>query len=111
VTVSSSLLHPAFTFYDGETAGQQKGGFVVDEDAQAINWLIIGRNVPSAISKTDTVRIFDPTTFQKANAWGVDYRKYHELWIKEFAMPKLWANLAPAAGGQTGGGGGGQEGE
>ena len=55
------------------------------------------RNVPIAISKTDVTRVFDPMTNQKANAWKIDYRKYHDLWILDNAMSGLWVNVKPKA--------------
>ena len=36
--------------------------------------------------KTDVTRIFDPMTNQNANAWKIDYRKYHDLWIMDNGM-------------------------
>ena len=90
-------MKTAYTFYDGKTAGQEAGGFVTAENAQDINWIICMRNVPIAISKTDVTRVFDPMTNQKANAWKIDYRKYHDLWILDNAMSGLWVNVKPKA--------------
>ena len=64
-----------------------------DDAAKDINWIIIPRDLPIAVSKTDKVRIFDPDTNQKADAWKIDYRKFHDLWIPVNQMPKLWVNI------------------
>ena len=45
------------------------------------------------VSKTDVTRIFDPLTNQKANAWKIDYRKYHDLWIPDNAVEGIWVNI------------------
>ncbi len=97
IAVPSTRMKTAYTFYDGKTAGQEAGGFVTAENAQDINWIICMRNVPIAISKTDVTRVFDPMTNQKANAWKIDYRKYHDLWILDNAMSGLWVNVKPKA--------------
>ena len=49
----------------------------------AVNWLICPKNAPVAVSKTDNVKIITPELNQFADAWDVDYRKYHDLFIPE----------------------------
>lgn len=93
--VTSKLLKSQFTFQDGKTGGQEKGGFVNAAGAQDINWLITTQDAPIAISKTDVVRVFDPLTNQNANAWRMDYRKFHDLWIPKGKLEKVYANLKP----------------
>lgn len=97
ITVPSARMKTAYTFYDGKTTGQEAGGFVPAADAQDINWIICAKKVPIAVSKTDVTRIFDPMTNQKANAWKIDYRKYHDLWILDNAIDKLWINVRQKA--------------
>lgn len=94
--VPSARMFTAFDFFDGETAGQEKGGFKHKDDASEINWLITARRAPIAVSKTDTVRIFDPMTTQKANAWKLDYRKFHDLWILPNRVKGVWVNTKKA---------------
>lgn len=93
--VTSKLLKSQFTFQDGKTGGQEKGGFVAAAGAQDVNWLITTQDAPIAISKTDVVRVFDPLTNQNANAWRMDYRKFHDLWIPKGKLDKVYANLKP----------------
>lgn len=93
IRVPSSRLLTAYLFYDGKTAGQEAGGFAPGPDAKQVNWLITARTAPIAISKTDTVRIFDPMQTQNVNAWRVDYRKYHDLWILDNQLPGVFANI------------------
>jgi len=79
-------------FQDGKTAGQEKGGFKAAEDAIDINWLITPQNAPIAVSKTDKIRIFEPNVNQKADAWKLDYRKFHDLWIPTNKLAGVWVN-------------------
>ncbi|WP_127575264.1 hypothetical protein [Paenibacillus barengoltzii] len=93
VPVVASRMKSAYVFNDGSTAGQTAGGFVPDADAKDINWIISSRNTPIGISKTDVVRIFDPQTNQKANAWKLDYRKYHDLIVPDNKLATVQVSL------------------
>lgn len=99
LTVPSTRFKTDFKFYDGESVDQKQGGFDPTDDAKDINWIITARNAPIAISKTDVTRIFDPMTNQKANAWRIDYRKYHDLWITKNALDSIWVSTKPAEAG------------
>lgn len=79
----SSRLKTKYEILDGTTSGQEAGGLKAAADAKDINWIITHQRVPIAISKTDKLRVFEPDTNQKADAWKIDFRKYHDLWIKE----------------------------
>lgn len=57
------------------------GGFEFGSGTTAINWIIVSKRATVCISKTEKVRIFDPNTNQKADAWKIDYRKYHDIFI------------------------------
>lgn len=91
--VPSARMQSDYTFYDGKTAGQEVGGFTKTDTAKPINWILMARRVPIAISKTDKIRIFDPNTNQKADAWKLDYRKFHDLWIPHHKLDAVWVNL------------------
>lgn len=99
IPVASDRMKSAYVFNDGSTEGQTTGGFVVADGAVDINWLVMNRTAPIGIAKTDNVRIFDPRTNQSADAWKLDYRKYHDLIIPDNKAKTLFACLTPAAGG------------
>lgn len=101
IRVPSARMKSAYTFNDGKTDGQTDGGFTPAEDAVQINWIVCPKNVPIAVSKTDNIKIFDPAVNQKADAWLIQYRKYHDLWIKDNALETVRVCAAPAAGDQT----------
>lgn len=90
--VPSLRMKTAYVFKDGTTSGQEAGGFVADGTAKGINWIIIACRAPIAISKTDKVRIFEPNVNQKADAWKLDYRKYHDIWIPNNKLAGVWVN-------------------
>lgn len=89
IRVPSARMKTAYTFNDGSSDGQTAGGFTPTESAKQINWIICPRNVPIAVSKTDNFKIFAPDVNQKADAWLVQYRKFHDLWIKDNALPSI----------------------
>lgn len=81
IEVPSARLKTLYKKQDGKTVGQEAGGLVADTNAKDINWIITSKNVPIAVSKTDLTRIFTPMVNQQADAWKIDYRKYHDIWI------------------------------
>ena len=89
-------MKTAYTFNDGKTDGQTDGGFAPASDAAQINWIICPRNVPIAVSKTDNFKIFSPDVNQKADAWLIQYRKFHDLWIKNNALEAVRVCAASA---------------
>lgn len=93
IKVPSARMKTKYTFYDGKTAGQTAGGFIAAADAKNINWIITPQYAPIAVNKTDKIRIFDPNTNQDADAWKLDYRKYHDLWIMDEALKLCRANI------------------
>lgn len=90
--VPSARMKTAYVFNDGKTANQQAGGFKADTAAKDINWIVMPQRAPIAVSKTDKVRVFSPDINQKADAWKIDYRKYHDLWIPKNRFAAIRVN-------------------
>lgn len=95
--VPSARMKTAFTFNDGTTTGQTAGGFVAGSTAQDINWIIAPQTVPIAVSKTDNIKVFTPDQVQDHDAWKIDYRKYHDLWVPAQKLTSIMVNVAPKA--------------
>jgi len=93
IEVPSARLKTAYVFNDGTTAGQTVGGFVPAGVTKNINWIITPANAPIAISKTDNIRIFTPDQNQTADAYKLDYRKYHDLWIMDNQLAGCFVNI------------------
>lgn len=94
IDVPSARFKTAYTFNAGETT--DKGGFEAASGALEMNWIIITRRAPIAVVKTDKIRIFAPDVNQNADGWKLDYRKYHDLWVKDNALDGILVNV-PAA--------------
>lgn len=97
VKAPSRLLKTAFEFRDGSTEGQEAGGFVAASGALDINWIIATKDAPIAISKTDKTRTFSPDVNQDKDAWKIDYRKYHDLWVPKSKLTSIYTNTKPGA--------------
>ena len=91
--VSSNRMKTAYVSYDGRSEGQEQGGLAPALFSKTINYLIVHKKSPIAVSKTDKMRIFDPATNQDADAWKMDYRKYHDLWVPYNKIDGIFANI------------------
>lgn len=96
IPVGAERMKTEYLFKDGKTSGQEKGGFAPTEASKSINWMITPKKAPMAVSKTDKMRIFDPETNQKARAWAMDYRKFHDLWITDKKIQQCFLNVKEA---------------
>lgn len=93
IPTPSNRLYSAITLYDGTTSGQKVGGYVKGTSALDVNFIIIPRDVPIAVTKQDVMRIFDPNTNQQANAWSMDYRRYHDIWVLDNKLNSIYVNI------------------
>lgn len=94
--VPSSRLKTAYVFYSG-TGEEKAGGFEAAENAQNINWIISAKEAPIAVSKQDKMRIFEPDSNINADAYKLDYRRYHDLWIPKNKLEGIWVNIRETA--------------
>ena len=93
VPVISSCMVTKLKFNDGKSTGQEKGGFKKASDGLDINFEIVSMEAPIAVQKTDNMRIFSPEVNQKARAWAMDYRKFHDLWVPDNKQKGLYVSI------------------
>jgi hypothetical protein len=93
VSTPSNRMYTAITIYDGKTSGQEQGGYVKGSTAKNINFMVLPRTTPIAITKQDIMRIFDPTINQKLNAWQMDYRRFHDIWVLDNKLDSIYLNI------------------
>jgi len=96
IETAENRMYSAIQLYDGVTSGQTQGGYVKASNGIQMNFIIMPRTTPIAVTKQDNMRIFDPLTNQKANAWAMDYRRYHDLWVKDNAADSIYVNYKEA---------------
>ena len=97
VATDAARMYTAITIYDGKTEGQKQGGYAKGTTGKDINFMILPRTTPIAITKQDVMRIFDPTVLQELNSWQMDYRRFHDLWVLDNKLNSIYLNIKDAA--------------
>ena len=92
----SNRMYSAITIKDGKTEGQKEGGYAKGETALDCNFIIMPRTTPIAISKQDKMKIFTPDQNQDADAWKMNYRRFHDCWVKDNRKSSIYANIKDA---------------
>lgn len=92
IPVPDNRMYTAITLNDGVTVGQEAGGYVKGTTAEDINFMLMPMTTPIAVTKQDNMRIFTPDVNQSADAWQMDYRRYHELWVLENKKSSIYLN-------------------
>lgn len=90
--VPTARMKTEYQFYDGETAGQEAGGFVPTALAANINYIISARLAPVAVAKIDEMKIITPEVNQKYSGWSLFFRNFHELWVLENKLRTLFVS-------------------
>lgn len=93
VSTPSNRMYTTITLNDGKTSSQEAGGYAKGSKAKNINFFICPRTTPIAVTKQDVMRIFDPLTNQKLNAWQIDYRRFHDLWVLDNKLDSIYLNI------------------
>lgn len=93
IPTQQNRMYTSIAMYDGATSGQLEGGYTKGTTAKEINFMVIASSVPIALTKQDVMRIFDPMTNQKLNAWQMDYRRFHDLWTLDNKEQYIYVNI------------------
>lgn len=93
IETPANRMYTAIQIYDGKTAGQEAGGYVKGETAKQINFMVLPRTTPIAISKQDKMKIFTPDQNQDADAWKMNYRRFHDIWVMDNKLNSMALNL------------------
>lgn len=105
IATPSNRMYTAITIYDGKTEGttgesatpdQTIGGYAKGSGAKDVNFFVMPVTTPIAVQKQDLMRIFDPNVNQTLNAWRIDYRRFHDLWILENKVGSIFVNIKDA---------------
>ena len=93
--VEKSRMKTAYSFLDGETAGEEAGGFAPADGAKSIGLLIMPKRAASLIKKTEKTRTFSPNQNQNADAYKIDYRVYYDVFVKNSLGGGIFVYLYP----------------
>lgn len=96
ILTPANRMYTAITLNDGKTSGQEAGGYKKGTSAKDINFFVCPVTTPIAVSKQDVMRIFDPAVNQNANAWKMDYRRFHDAWVLDNKLDSIALNIKDA---------------
>lgn len=95
IPTPKNRMYSAITVDAGAT--KDKGGYTKGDTAKDVNFLMAPINSVIGVTKQDKTRVFDPDTNQDANAWQIDYRRYHDCWEKDNMLDLIIANVSAGA--------------
>jgi hypothetical protein len=84
IRVPSTRFKSLFTF--------GSDGFTAAATAMNINWIISADRGLIAVNKQDKMRVFSPDVNQEMDAWKIQYRRYHDLFIPNNKVAALWVS-------------------
>ena len=79
ITVPSGRFHTSVTI-NAPTTSDGVGGFTAG--GQIMNYMIVHPSAVMQLVKHNIPRIFSPEVNQEADAWKLNYRIYHDAWVK-----------------------------
>ncbi len=95
IPTPSNRMYSAITLYNGKT-DQTAGGYTKGSKALDVNFFVCPRTTPVAVTKQDKMKIFTPDQNQDADAWKMNYRRYHDLWILDNKLDSLYVSIKDA---------------
>lgn len=98
ISTPSNRMYTAIEIQDGKTVGQEAGGYKKGSTAKNINFMVLPTTTPIAVTKQDVMRIFDPNVNQKLNAWQMDYRRFHDIWVLDNKLDSIYLSIKEAKG-------------
>lgn len=98
ISTPSNRMYTTIKINDGKTDGQEKGGYEKGSTAKNLNFFICPTTTPIAVTKQDIMRIFDPAINQKLNAWQMDYRRFHDIWVLDNKLDSIYLSIQEAEG-------------
>ena len=63
----------------------------IEADGNELAFLIAGKDIPIAVAKHNPVRTFTPEQNQTAEAYVLNYRIYHDIWVEDNKVDALYA--------------------
>lgn len=96
ISTPSDRMYSAVTIYDGKTTGQKEGGYVKGTSALDVNFFVCPRTTPIAVTKQDKMKIFTPDQNQDADAWKMNYRRYHDIWVLDNKLNSIYVSIKDA---------------
>ena len=98
IRVPKGRFNTAVTLYDGVTAGQEAGGYIVPASTSyPINFMIVHRPAIVKVMKHVIPRIFSPEQNIEADAWRFNYRVYWDVFVEANKVKGIYMHRASTA--------------
>jgi hypothetical protein len=90
IKVTSKRMYTAIKLLDGQSDGEEEGGYVKAADGEDLGLLMVNQDAVVQISKRAVARIWAPSreyaagtdgVNPDADAWKFDFRVYHDAWV------------------------------
>lgn len=86
------------TMLDGSTVGETNGGYkFTSGSSKPINFMIVNPQAVACVTKHATLRQFNPDVNQTADAYKVDYRLYHDIFVPDNKVKGIYAHIGSTA--------------
>lgn len=96
IRTPANRMMSAIDTLDGTTSGEEAGGYKAATGAIQANFLIMPMDTPIAVTKQDKMKIFSPDQNQDADAWKMNYRRFHDIWVKDNRLNSVYGNFLGA---------------
>lgn len=96
ISTPSDRMYSSITLLDGKTDGQKDGGYTKGTKALDVNFFVCPRTTPIAVTKQDKMKIFTPDQNQDADAWKMNYRRYHDIWVLDNKLNSIYVSIKDA---------------
>lgn len=93
ISVPSNRMYSVIKLNDGVTGGQEQGGYEKGTSAKDVNFIVTARTTPIAVTKQDKMKIFTPDQNQDADAWKMNYRRHHDLWVLDNKVDSIYVSI------------------
>lgn len=98
IRVPKGRFNTAITLYDGATAGQEAGGYIVPASTSyPINFMIVHPSAVVQVVKHVIPRVFTPDQNLEADAFRLNYRIYHDIFVEANKVKGIYLHRASTA--------------
>ncbi len=95
IVVPNDLFYSEVELADYNTNGTG-GGFAASTGAVGLNFLIVNPSVVTVLNAHQKTRFFGPDVNQLADAYKIDYRLHHDLWVRPNGADGVFVNKKTA---------------
>lgn len=97
IKVPKGRFATGITLYDGKTAGETAGGYIVPAGTYNINFMIVHPSAVMQVVKHRVTKLIAPELNPDADGWLSAIRLYHDAFIKKYGTAGIYVHYANTA--------------